>query len=426
MTIKDFLIGLERIDGAIMQLIGALKATIYKNSEASPPGAEEQELNNLLKDWHPENQLERMPYFFLSESKQMSVVLPKEEEVKKYKGKTIRRRADGRWWTRFYNKEGKQISVYGKTQNECLNRLKEALRQNNRQKKEEKPTTLGDWLTKWLELYKIGKIKETSLRKIKYTIDIMQPLLDVRLGDLTAIQIQQFLNNINGGRKRELVYVTLKDAITKAVKNKLIADNPFDVVELPARKAKPSRALTADEETRFLTACEGCKEEILFKLCLYEGLRLGEALALTYDDVDFDRMQITVNKSLNNYDELTSPKTEQSNRTIPLFKRVAEMLDKNGKGTICKYSRPVYQRKMVAVCKNLGFDGISIHSLRHTFATRCAEAGIAAKVVQHWLGHSTVNMTLNVYTHVNAEFEQQSAAQIDTYFDTHFSSKSVK
>ena len=71
------------------------------------------------------------------------------------------------------------------------------------------------------------------------------------------------------------------------------------------------------------------------------------------------------------------------------------------------------------MCKKLNFEGISIHSLRHTFATRCAEAGITAKMVQHWLGHSTLDMTLNIYTHVNADFERKETAKFDTYFDTY-------
>ena len=74
---------------------------------------------------------------------------------------------------------------------------------------------------------------------------------------------------------------------------------------------------------------------------------------------------------------------------------------------------------MNKLCKKLQLTGISVHSLRHTFATRCAEAGIAPKIVQKWLGHSTINMTLDLYTHVNSDFEQSEVLKFDTYFDTH-------
>lgn len=342
--------------------------------------------------------------------------------MKKYKGKSITKRKDGRWCAR-YRENGKVMYVYGKTQNECYEKLKTALRQKDRGEKTVQNYTLRTWLQKWLELYKVGKVKETSLKKIKYTIDNMQPLLSIPLKKLTAIQIQQFLNGIVGSRKKELIFITLKDALTKAEKNKLIADNPFDVVEIVRTKKKPSVALTAEEEQRFVEVCKSCKEGVLYLLCLYQGLRLGEALALTYDDVDFENKQIRITKSLNNFNELTTPKTDTSIRTIPLFKKTLSVLDPRGKGVICKYSRPVYQRQMVRICKDLNLKNVSIHSLRHTFATRCAEAGVTAKVVQKWLGHSTLEMTLNVYTHVNAEFEQKEADIFDTHFDTQNISK---
>ena len=73
---------------------------------------------------------------------------------------------------------------------------------------------------------------------------------------------------------------------------------------------------------------------------------------------------------------------------------------------------------MSTICADLGIEGISIHSLRHTFATRCAEAGVPPKVVQQWLGHSTLEMTMNVYTHVNRDFEREMTNKVDLYFDT--------
>ena len=80
-----------------------------------------------------------------------------------------------------------------------------------------------------------------------------------------------------------------------------------------------------------------------------------------------------------------------------------------------------YQNHIARLSKQLGLNGVHAHTLRHTFATRCAEAGIAVKVVQKWLGHSTVQMTLNVYTHVNPDFEAEMVEKFDTHFDTHFS-----
>ncbi|MCM1533205.1 MAG: site-specific integrase [Corallococcus sp.] len=116
---------------------------------------------------------------------------------------------------------------------------------------------------------------------------------------------------------------------------------------------------------------------------------------------------------------VTTPKTATSIRTLPMFSRTAELFEQGKSGNVFTYPRKVYQNSMLKICKRLNFDGINIHSLRHTFATRCSEQGIAVKVVQKWLGHSTLEMTLNVYTHVNADFEAKEVAKIDTQFDTH-------
>lgn len=246
----------------------------------------------------------------------------------------------------------------------------------------------------------------------------MQPLLDLPLNKLTSMTIQNYLNGIDGNRKREMIYTNLKDAITKAVKNKLLADNPFDAVEIKKEKRTEKRALSLDEERRIVRALDGCKESTLFLLCLYQGLRIGEALALTYDDIDFANKTLTVNKSLTERNKLKSTKNGEA-RTIPLFNKTLAILDKTASGRVCVYSRAVYQRKIESVCKTLNIGGISTHSLRHTFATRCAEQGVTAKTVQQWLGHKTLEMTLNVYTHVNKDFEAKEIAKIDTQFDTH-------
>lgn len=349
-------------------------------------------------------------------SKQVSAVLPEEEQMKVYKGKTVRQRADGRWWARYYN-NGKQCSVYGHTRDECYNKLKKAVNSKGKTDTPTKHTTLGEWLAKWLDLYKKPKLQDTTIAKINYSIKNMQPLLDVPLNKLNSIEIQNFLNGIDGHRKRELIYTNLKDALTKAVKNKLLADNPFDAVEIKKEKRTEKRALTVDEERRLVAACKECKEGTLFLLCLYQGLRIGEALALTYTDVDFEAKTITVNKSLTERNKVKCTKNGEE-RIVPLFMRTAEILDKTATGKVCVYSRPVYQRKIDELCKSLNIVGISTHSLRHTFATRCAEAGIAAKTVQQWLGHKTLEMTLNVYTHLNKDFEQKEIAKFDTHFDT--------
>ncbi|MCM1195086.1 MAG: site-specific integrase [Firmicutes bacterium] len=356
------------------------------------------------------------------QTKQESAVLPQEEEMRKYKGKTIKKRADGRWWARYYANNEKQKSVYGKTQNECLNRLKEALRQNKgNQTNVTSSITLGEWLKKWLELYKVGKVRSTTIVQMDiYLRDVYSDrIASIPLKKLSPIDLQEFINNVVKPRKREKLYTFLKDALTKAVKAKLIPDNLFDGIDKPKHERKQSRSLTRDEERRFVEECSKYKQGNLYLLCLYQGLRLGEALALTYEDIDFDKMTISINKSLDSLGETTAPKTATSNRVIPLFKRTLALLERGASGKLFTMSRKGYQNTIIKIRHKLEMENVNVHTMRHTFATRCSEAGIPAKVVQKWLGHSTLEMTLNVYTHVNADFEAKMTNQFDTYFDTY-------
>ena len=139
---------------------------------------------------------------------------------------------------------------------------------------------------------------------------------------------------------------------------------------------------------------------------------------MTYEDLDFQHRTISITKSIDSLGNLTTSKTETSIRTIPMFQRTYDMLPHDTTGRVFTHPRKVYQNAMLRIVHKLNLKNVSIHTLRHTFATRCAEIGISAKMTQQWLGHSTIDMTMNVYTHINSDFERKMTLQIDTYFDT--------
>lgn len=387
---------LEHIENDLCQVIGALKATIIK-----------QQRNEHQEEYTP------------TSSKQMSAVLPSSEcEMRTYKNKTIKRCADGRYWCRYYDKNKRQHSVYGRTVNECLQKLKQALKLLERGQQINKTATLGEWLDKWMQLYKVNSLKPSSLEQMKRYLPAFAPIANRPLNRLTAIEVQEFLNNVESPRKREKLHLMLKDALTKAMKCKLLDDDLFDGIKLPKRTRKRTVALTAEQEEAFVEACRKSNMGNLLLLCLYQGLRLGEAMALTYEDLDFQHRTISITKSIDSLGNLTTPKTETSIRTIPMFQRTYDMLPHDTTGRVFTHSRKVYQNAMLRIVHKLNLKNVSIHTLRHTFATRCAEIGISAKMTQQWLGHSTIDMTMNVYTHINSDFERKMTLQIDTYFDT--------
>ena len=366
---------------------------------------------------------ERIKVMTPSWSKQVSAVLPKEEEVKKYKGKTIRRRADGRWWVRYYDSNKVQRSIYGKTQNECLQKLKDALKAESTGEKISNSITLGEWIEKWLQLYKIGKVRGTTVDKFRSLLKNLENFIDKPISKISAMELQAFFNGIEYPRKREQLHTMLKDAFSRAYNHKIIKDNPFDIVEIAKQKRKKKkRPLTHEEEARFVEACKTDPHGDLYLFCMYQGLRIGEAMALDVEDIDFEKRTLTVWKAENAKHEITDPKTESSIRIIPLFQRAIDIMPKKTNGRLfTAYKRGTYQNYMNKLCKRLEIKDISIHNLRHTFSTRCKEAGVDPLVVQKWMGHSNVDMTLNVYTHVDADFEQKMTTKFDTFFDTYSS-----
>ena len=349
-----------------------------------------------------------------SSSKQVSAVLPQGEEMRKYKNKTIKRRADGRYWARYY-KDGKQHSVYGKTVDECLLNLKKALKGKNTPQKP-KTVLFGEWLEKWLKLYKEPRLKASTLYQTKRYVAKLTQFFKTPITQLTTLQLQTFLLAEEKPRNREHLFNVLRDSLNKAVKNDLIPKNPCDNVELPKHKAKQSKALTHDEESRFVEKCKLDPYGLQYLLCLFQGLRIGETQLLTMVDFDLNNKTMRIDKSLNDLYKPDTPKSETSIRTLPLFQRTIDAL-KTLPFKMAKSDKQIYQH-FRSICDKADVSGVTVHSLRHTFATRCAEAGIAPNTTKQWMGHSTIDLTLNVYTHVNKDFEQKETAKFDTYFDT--------
>lgn len=273
-----------------------------------------------------------------------------------------------------------------------------------------------DWLQKWLELYKRPRQKEATFYQTKNYAQRLTPFYKQSLDKISSLQLQTFLLEVDKPVARQHFLDVLRDCFNKAVKNGLIAKNPCDNVELPRHKAKRSKALTQDEEVRFVAECERDPYGLQFLLCLYQGLRIGETQLLTMADFDLEKRTLSINKSLNDLYHVDTPKSETSIRTLPLFQRTLDALA-TLPFKMAKSDKQVYQH-FKAICERADISGYTVHSLRHTFATRCAEVGIAPNTTKKWLGHSTIDLTLNVYTHVNSDFEQKELQKFDTFFDT--------
>ena len=239
---------------------------------------------------------------------------------------------------------------------------------------------------------------------------------------------------------------TLKQALKIAVENDMIRKNPCEGVKIPKVEYVKANTLSVDEQVKFIEAAkQECHGEV-FILMLATGIRIGEALALTWDDIDFDNNTLSVNKTLKIADpnkrtslEVGRPKTKSSTRIVPLIPSAANLLREH-KDIQNKYiasTKKVYADNNLIFCtrtgtfimpnnmrfpfgrilKKIGVENLHIYCLRHTFATRCLEKGIDIKTTSELLGHSDISMTANIYTHISEERKQDEILKISDTLD---------
>ena len=330
---------------------------------------------------------------------------------------TFRKRLDNRWEGR-YSESGKQISVYADTKKNCVELVKQ--RQKEKEPQKSNDITLSRWIEKWLQVYKIPKLKPNSIASITQTLNkyVLPKLGNVPLTELDPLTIQELINNITSLRQKEITARNLNNALSKAYKLRLIPDNPVTAVEFDKAKADSWHALTKEEEKRLITALEHSNIKQLVLFYLYSGLRRNEAIALLWSDIDYENNVIYVNKSLDNKNEPSTTKNGEA-RTVPLFdslKRILEEIPHKNE-RIFPVSAAYVQKYFKKLTVSLGFNHIVIHSLRHTFATRCLEAGVNIKVLSSWLGHKTLKLTSDLYVHVQDELSKQEAEKVDKLFE---------
>lgn len=273
--------------------------------------------------------------------------------------------------------------------------------------------TLGEWLWEWYEIYKKPNLAPYSLRNIEQMIRLHIPenLKRLELAELTPYAIERELMKL--GRTRTGVYArqVLFSALSKAERLGFIYRNVMDGVEKVRYRKQRGKALSQSEQTEFLKALETSRYKWLMLFYLYTGVRRTEALTLEWRDIDYTGRAILIRGT----------KTEQSCRYIPLTEEVAAIIEaqrlqnkrerkarKQGKyhqapdNIVFPFGREQTSREFKKLCP-----AHHLHDLRHTFITRCAESGVNVNVCQQIVGHSTADMTLNVYTHVMDEFKRK-------------------
>lgn len=372
---------------------------------------------------------------------------------------TISKRPDGTWWARITvgrTPDGKQKrrAFYGKTRKEVQEKLTAALNDvNNNTYIEPSKMTVEQWAEIWMKEYKRNTIKAQTYSR--YGRDLKKYILPVigqlKLKDIKTEMIQKILNEIyQSGYSNALlthVQALTYQLLKQAVDNDLISKNVAEKTKLPYRQEdKKIRVLSVEEQQRFIDVAKESYMGEYYIFCLATGMRRGELIALTWDDIDFDKHTVSVNKTAvyakDYYDPngtwkniINSPKSKSSNRIIPLLPDIITMLNelKKKQDINRQIQAEKYEEKNLVFCTRRGkqliygnlrkmllniakkaeIDNLHIHCLRHTFATRGLENGIELRVMQDFLGHSSIKMTSDLYTHVLPDKKSESIKKME-------------
>lgn len=346
---------------------------------------------------------------------------------------------------------------------EDFERAKEQARRRVHYMKSE--MSLNEWFDEWFDEVKAHKVKETSIRPMKnnFKRTFGFHIGNMKLIDIKPMDVQKALNAME---KRKISNSAMREALGRlrecmefAVGNQFVPVNPCLIVEVPwtFKKAKEEIALTQEEQNRFLTEMEDSWYKELFYFMCLTGVRVGELGGLKWGDVDFKKKTISIERALScsyyngeKREMLVSPKTVNSTRKIPFIGEMEEILlsqkEKQeslkkelgsrwrGKGELSDLvfttgmgspcTRYIVEKEikkaikrlrekegMLAVQNNIEPKEVRDfhpHTLRHTFATRCFENKMDPKVVQKLMGHSSISVTLNIYTHVlNSKMDEE-------------------
>jgi integrase len=354
----------------------------------------------------------------------------------------------GRFYVEMPDGTHKRRTVYGKTRKAVAEKMNEALA--NRSKGivvDDENLTLGAWLDRWLEDSVRGNVGAGSLRQ--YSIHIhhhIQPSLGrVKLSRLNPSHIQalyaQKLRDGLAPATVRLTHAVLHRALDQAVKFNLIAQNPTARVDLPKIKQDEITPLDPEQARLFLDAASEAREryEALFTVALTVGLRIGEVLGLRWSDIDLEAGTLRVSYQLQRYPGkglvLTEPKYG-SRRTIALPQRALESLRIHRKrqaeerlraganwrdmglvfaseiGTPLD-ARNVTHKHFKPLLKRAGLPNIRFHDLRHSCATILLSRGVHPTYVQNLLGHKSVKLTLDRYSHWMPSMGEQTAAAME-------------
>lgn len=362
---------------------------------------------------------------------------------------SVFQRKDGRWVGSaslgYAQGKRQRKHVFGKTRQEVASKLHKVLR-GLEQGISPPPdnVTVGRFLTEWLEESVCSSVRPRTYESYSMIVGRhLKPALGrIRVRRLAVRQIQSYLNDkLAGGLSPSSVrghHAVLRAALSQAEKWGLVTRNVAKLVDPPKVERTAIVSFTPEQCRAFLDALAGDRLEPLYVAALALGLRKGELLGLRWDDVDFDSRTVRVRAALqylNGSLTLVEPKTELSRRAIVMPATLVKALQAHRSmqarerllmgpdwkdwglvfatplGTPLDQSR--VSKHFKRMLKKAALPDMRFHDLRHSCASLLLAQHVPARVVMEILGHSTISLTMNTYSHVIPALHQEAADQMD-------------
>lgn len=261
-----------------------------------------------------------------------------------------------------------------------------------------KQVYLFDWLDEYLKTYKVGRVSKSRQYEIESIIRLhIKPHIQNKLlVDYLPIDIENALNLVENGRTRETTYQVYNESFRLARKNKLLINNIMEDIKPIHHRRQGGKALSIKEQQRFIKIISKHRYKDYYLFLLYSGCRRAEGVSIMWQDIDLSK----------NILHIRGTKTLGSDRYIPISSKLKQIIldNKNASDRLFPYTTNQVTKAFQRLQKKYKLD-YTLHSLRHTFATRCLESGVSIRVVQKWLGHSRIDTTSKIYTHILSSFE---------------------
>lgn len=377
-------------------------------------------------------------------------------------GQGILQKKNGVYEARYVDRFGKRKSVSGRNLKDVKRRFNEALYENEQEINIKDSIKLDAWYEKWMDYYKYDSIRENTKQQYNliYYKHISPRLGKIKIQDITQLHIRELIKKLDkeGYRyeTKNKVKILMVDMFNKAMLDEFVKKNPARGISIRRDEKKDVKVLSEEEQAVFFDCCKGTFYDNLFIVALTTGMRVGELAALRWEDVDFENQVIHVRRTLvyQKYEDDTCktfhfelPKTKTSLRDVPINRQCQMALKKQyiQKKIVVdkaptekipekqfrdllfttKFNTPLNSQIVCDAIKKIvdeinltrditeEMELFSLHCLRHTFATRCFESGIKPKTVQKYLGHASLQMTMDLYTEVLKEYQLEEMDKLD-------------